>query len=93
MAKKYTKKQCRKLYDKKCFFCGVEDYELLDAHRIYEGSEGGTYNWNNVLTSCVLCHRKIHTGKIKILGQHYSTAGHWLVHYIDENSEEKWQPH
>jgi hypothetical protein len=90
---KKSKKQVRKLYDKVCFFCGIADYDLLDAHRIYEGSEGGTYHWLNMLTTCVLCHRKVHTGKIQILGQHPSTSGRWVVHYIDEKGEEKWVPH
>lgn len=90
--KKYTKKQCRKLFDGKCFFCGIDDYDLLDTHRIFEGSQGGTYHWLNMLTTCTLCHRKCHTGKIKILGHHPSTGG-WFVHYIDENGEEKWVRH
>jgi hypothetical protein len=92
MARKKSLKQCRKLFDKKCFFCGIDDYKLLDAHRIIEGQNGGTYSWPNTLTTCTLCHRKVHTGRIKVLGVHPGTKG-WYVHYIDENGEEKWVSH
>ncbi len=91
--KKHTKKQIRKLYDGQCFFCGIDDYDLLDCHRIYEGEKGGTYHWLNTMACCALCHRKIHTGKIKILGNHPSSSDKWFIHYIDENGEEKWKPH
>lgn len=91
--KKYSKKQIRKIHDGKCFFCELADYDLLDAHRIYEGEKGGTYDWVNTLPCCVLCHRKCHTGKIKILGNHPSSGANWYLHYIDENGEEQWKPH
>lgn len=91
--KKYTKKQCRKLFDGKCFFCGLADYELLDSHRHVPGEEKGTYDWNNQITCCALCHRKIHTNRIKILGHHPSTSGQYYVHYIDEDGVEKWKSH
>jgi hypothetical protein len=41
----------------------------LTDHRIFEGQDGGTYDWNNILTTCALCHRKCHTGIIKDFGQ------------------------
>lgn len=72
---KIYKKQIRKLFDAKCFFCSEDKYELLDAHRILEGKDGGKYNWENTLTLCANCHRKCHTGIIKILGSHKSTSG------------------
>jgi 5-methylcytosine-specific restriction endonuclease McrA len=89
--KKYTKKQAKKLFDKECFFCGENDYNLLDAHRIIEGKDGGTYHWWNMLTTCVKCHRKVHTGRIQILGKHPSTGPRlYAIHYI-EDGEEKWK--
>lgn len=92
MAKKrYTKKQCRKRFDGKCFFCGIADYDLLDSHRIFEGQDGGKYNWDNVMTCCALCHRKCHAGIIKVLGKHPSTSGRWFVNYIDEEGNEQWK--
>lgn len=92
MKKKYTKKQIKKLSDKECFFCGEADYDLLDAHRIIEGKDGGTYHWWNMLTTCVKCHRKVHTGKIKILGKYHSTgATLFKIHYMDEFGEERWK--
>jgi hypothetical protein len=90
---KYSRQQSRKHYDGACFFCGIDDYDLLDAHRIFEGQQGGKYHWLNLLTTCTLCHRKVHTGKIKILGHHPSSLGKWFLHYIDEDGEEKWRPH
>lgn len=89
--KKYTKKQCRKLFDEKCFFCGIDDYDLLDCHRIFEGKDGGNYSWLNMATACAICHRKLHTGKIKILGHHPTSAGKWIIHYLDEKNNEQWK--
>ena len=93
MARKPSLKKCRKLFDKNCFFCGIEDYKLLEAHRIFEGKDGGTYNWNNMLTICANCHKKCHSKIITILGQNMGSSGRWLVNYIDENGEEKWKAH
>jgi hypothetical protein len=88
--KKLKTKTIRKLYDKCCFFCGVDVYELLDAHRIYEGKDGGGYIWENILTVCSLCHRKIHAGIIQILGRHLCTNGQYVIRYL-ENGEEKFK--
>ena len=93
MTKKYSRQQCRKKSAKKCFFCGIDDYELLHAHRLLAGEHGGRYDWINTLVCCVLCHRKIHIEKIKILGWHPSTSGKWILNYIDENGLEKWEPY
>lgn len=84
--------QTKKLFDGKCYFCGEDRYELLDSHRIIEGQDGGTYNWWNMLTTCALCHRKCHTGIIKILGKHKCMGGNKLeiLHYI-EDGVEKWK--
>lgn len=90
MAKKrYTRQQIKKLVEKKCYFCGEDNYDLLDAHRIIPGEEGGKYHDHNILVVCATHHRKIHSGCIVILGKHYSTLGRWLLHYV-ENGEEKW---
>ncbi len=89
----HTIQQIKKLFDGECFFCGEKRYELLDSHRIVEGQDGGTYNWWNMLTTCALCHRKCHTGIIKILGKHKCMGGKKLevIHYIDEDGVEKWK--
>ncbi len=83
-------KKVKKLIDKQCYFCGENDYALLDLHRILEGSKGGKYNSFNTLTTCSNCHRKVHAGRIKILGKHYCTNGRYVLNFIDENGEEKW---
>ena len=85
-----SKKQIRKRLDRECYFCGEEDYELLDAHRIVPGADGGKYTDFNTLTCCANCHRKCHSGRIKVLGRHSSTAGRRVLHYI-EDGEEKWK--
>ena len=91
MARKRSVKQIKKMYDKECYFCGEPEYGLLDGHRIHEGKDGGTYHWWNILTVCCKCHRKIHTGIIKILGKHPCTWGKmYVIHYV-ENGEEKWK--
>lgn len=85
-----TKKQIKKLLDKKCYFCGCDEYALLDVHRIVEGSKGGKYIEFNTVTVCSLCHRKIHAGMIKIDRKYFSTSGRWVLHYFDENGVEHW---
>lgn len=82
-------KKARKRADKKCHFCGEADYNLLDTHRILEGAKGGKYKKHNIVTCCSLCHRKIHSGRIKILGRHFTTSGQYILHYT-EDDEEKW---
>lgn len=87
--KRYSQQQKIKLFDKTCFFCGEDDYALLDAHRIVEGANKGTYARQNVLTVCSKCHRKIHSSRIKIDRKYFSTSGKWVVHcWID--GEERW---
>jgi hypothetical protein len=88
--KKPTPQQCRKHYDKVCYFCPEDRYELLDAHRILEGANGGTYHWANMLTLCCKCHRKEQAGIIKILGSHPCSNGRRVIHYV-EDGEEKWK--
>lgn len=91
MAKKrYTRQQICKLVEKKCYFCGEEDYALLDAHRIIPGEDGGKYHDLNIAVTCANCHRKIHGGRIVVDRRYYSTAGKWILHYWDDG-EERWQ--
>lgn len=85
-------KKIKKLSNPKCYFCGLEGYELVEAHRIHEGKNGGKYTWENILNLCPTCHTKVHLNKIKILGNHYSTRG-WVLNYIDENGQEIWREH
>lgn len=91
MHSKKSKKQIKKLYDKKCYFCPECDYNLLDVHRIIEGKDGGKYHEANTITVCCKCHRKIHSGKIKIFRKYTTSLGKIVLHFIDENGEEKYQ--
>lgn len=88
---KKSKKQIAKLFEKKCYLCGTENYEILDAHRIIPGSDGGKYNWFNMLVICSNCHRKVHAGQIKIDRKYLSTSGKWILHYFDEKGVEQWK--
>jgi hypothetical protein len=87
--KKLIDKAIKKKVDKKCKFCGADDYCVLDVHRIIPGSNGGEYTETNTVTSCACCHRKIHDGKIKIDRKYMSTMG-WILHYFDEQGNEHW---
>lgn len=87
--RKLIDKVQKKKIDKKCFFCGTEEYCTLDVHRIVPGEDGGRYELHNVVTSCSNCHRKIHDGKIKIDRKYPSTHG-WVLHYWDEEGRERW---
>lgn len=82
-------KVAKKHMDKKCYFCPCDTYDLLDVHRIVEGSQGGRYTEFNTVTACSLCHRKIHAGLIKIDRKYLSTNGRWILHYWLD-AEEKW---
>jgi hypothetical protein len=90
MGKRLSKKQLKKRIDKRCYFCGCDDYELLDVHRILPGEEGGKYTDWNMVTTCCMCHRKIHAGKIKVLGRYFSTRGN-VIHFIDEDGQEQYR--
>lgn len=87
--RKTINKVHKKKMDKKCFFCGTEEYCTLDVHRIIPGEKGGRYEWQNTVTSCSNCHRKIHDGKIRIDRKYPSTSG-WVLHYWDEKGVEHW---
>lgn len=82
--------QVNKRRDGGCFFCGEDRYELLDNHRILEGEHGGTYDWLNALTTCALCHRKVHAGLIKLGRKNLCTNGNYVINYW-EGGEERWK--
>lgn len=84
-----SKKQIKKLIDKECYFCGCNEYVLLDSHRILPGSEGGKYTDFNSVTLCCACHRKLHAGLIKIVGRYMCSLGRSVIIYIDENGQEQ----
>jgi hypothetical protein len=87
--KRYSRQQIAKLSRGGCYFCGESNYDLLDAHRVIPGAEGGKYNDHNILVICSNCHRRTHTGSIRIDRKYLSTSGKWVLHcWID--GEEKW---
>ena len=88
LGKKLVNKKNLKKIAHKCFFCEVNDYALLDVHRIIPGENGGDYSEINSLVVCSNCHRRIHDGQIKIDRRYHSTSG-WVLHYW-ECEEEKW---
>lgn len=73
----------------KCHFCDVDDYALLNCHRITSGEEGGKYTDFNTLVVCANCHNRIHDGQIKIDRKYRTSKGVWLLHFW-EGEEEKW---
>lgn len=81
-------KEAAKRLAGKCYFCSCDNYDLLDVHRIVEGSQGGKYTDFNTITVCSLCHRKIHAGLIKIHRKYLSTTGRQVLHYFDEHGVE-----
>lgn len=87
--KRLIDKAIKKMSDKRCKFCGTEEYCVLDSHRIVPGESGGEYVPLNVVTCCANCHRKIHDGKINVDRMYYSTGG-WVLHYFDEAGVEHW---
>ncbi len=83
-----TKNKIKKLIQKKCYFCEIDDIDLLDVHRIVPGKDGGKYVKTNEIVVCKHHHAKIHAEKIKILGQYFCSNGCWVINYIDENGQE-----
>jgi len=75
----------------KCQLCGNDCYEVLDIHRLVPGSKKGKYTNQNTICACSNCHRKVHAGKIQIIGKHPCTSGRDVVHFINENGEEVWK--
>ena len=91
--RKPSRQQCRKRYDRVCYFCRQPDYDLLDAHRIFPGADGGKYNWSNITTTCVLCHRRVESGQLVVLGRNSTSLGEWVLR-MDVNGKEEflWPP-
>lgn len=87
--KRLIDKKTKKLIDKRCKFCGADDYCLLDVHRIVPGEKGGRYENLNTVSCCSNCNRKVHDGKIKVDRFYYSTKG-WVLHWWSEDGEERW---
>jgi hypothetical protein len=86
--KRYSRQQIRKLHDKKCYFCDLEIYEVLDCHRLLEGSKNGKYSdWLNTIAVCCNCHRKIHTELIVIHGRFLCTNGQYVIIYKEGGVE------
>lgn len=84
--RKLVNKKAKKKAECKCCFCGVDDYSLLDLHRIKEGAEGGEYTDSNTIVCCATCHRRVHSGQIKIDRKYRSTNG-WVLHYWFDTQE------
>ena len=82
-------KKEKKHIDKKCHFCPVDKYDLLDVHRIVPGAAGGKYTPANSVTVCSNCHRRIHAGEIIIERWYPTSAGVKILHYY-ENGNELW---
>lgn len=90
--KKTIDKEAYKKRAGKCKFCPCDIYELLDVHRILEGANGGKYEEipgmaSNVVTACANCHRKIHTGTIRIDRWYPSSSGALILHYWQDGVE------
>ena len=84
LKKPFVSKQLRKLAAGCCVICGETRYELLDVHRIKQPS---AYTFAGTVVLCNGCHRKHHTGLIKIDDWYESTTGR-LLHWFDEEGKE-----
>lgn len=82
---KLVNKKENKLIEGDCRICGESDYNLLDVHRLEHGKR---YNFGNTCVLCCKCHRKHHTGSIKIHKWVFSTNG-YLLYWTDEQGNEQ----
>ncbi len=83
--------QVRKHFDARCFFCGLDLYEILEAHRILPGADDGKYHWANILTCCRNCHGKLTAGLIVVHGAHPATYAARVISVMDEHGREFWR--
>jgi len=90
MARKLIDKKSKKRVQGSCHFCGVDDYTVLDCHRIVPGEDDGKYTEANVVVVCANCHRRIHGGQIVLDRKYFTTGGFYVLRYW-EDGEEKWK--
>jgi len=83
----FVSKKYQKLVAGRCRICNEPCYDVLDVHRIHEGSEGGRYTYDNIVILCAKHHRLQQTGAIKVIGWKHSTMGR-ILHWIDEEGTE-----
>lgn len=62
--------------------CQESNQAVLDIHRIYEGSKGGTYDSRNCIVCCANCHRKIHDEQIKIIRKHPTLSHRYYIEVV-----------
>ena len=86
MKNHFSNKKNFKRRSRECQICGENNYKLLDVHRI---KWGGKYSFDNCVSLCTNCHRKVHSGIIEIKGWKHSSIGR-ILHFI-ENNEEKFK--
>ena len=89
MGRRLSYQQRKKRIEKKCHFCGEENYNVLDAHRIIPEPGGGKYTDDNTVCVCCLCHRRIHAEEIVVDRWYNSTKGKVLRYF--ENDQEFWK--
>jgi 5-methylcytosine-specific restriction endonuclease McrA len=91
VSRKPSVQECRKRFDARCFLCGETHYTLLDAHRIFPGELGGVYHWDNLLTLCSNCHRKV-TAKLVVVHRRMRGSGGTYIAWRDEAGHEHITP-
>jgi len=69
----------------KCCICEIENYSILDCHRLDPGSK--YTDWGTIVV-CSNCHRKIHNEEILVLSKNRSTMGEVLTFKIAGESQE-----
>ena len=89
MRKKLINKVAKKKFEGRCCLCGIDDYAVLDCHRIVPGEDDGIYSEHNCIVTCANCHRRIHDGQIVIDRKYYSSSGKCILH-LWEDGVEKW---
>jgi hypothetical protein len=85
-------KKSFKKFAGKCAFCDESDYAVLDVHRIFAGSKGGTYHTLNSVCLCANHHRKVHDGSINIIKKHISFGENLFVLEYIEDEQTKFLP-
>lgn len=79
-----------------CEVCGEKDIKVLDRHHIIPRTDPRCTNDDyNLAILCSSCHRKVHAGKIKIIGVFPGTkppSGLILVYEINEKANVEIEP-
>jgi hypothetical protein len=72
----------------RCRLCGVDDYAVLDCHRLQPGSK---YVEEIVAVLCSNCHRRTHAGEVRLDTRTFLRSdGRRVLRVWEPDGTERW---